>query len=489
MGIAWCNSWYIYSLCYTTLLVGILCGFLYKYYKKANHKPLWACLICFCSEILHLTLVLFYIWIIKDVASSWELVSKIAIPFLLSNSLGFGILQFTIQRVRKFKKSEDREKSISTELNFATKIQDDMLPVIFPNFPGRSEFDLYGKMTPAKQVGGDFYDFFFVDDDHFVFLIGDVSGKGVSAALFMVILKTILKNNTQNNLSPSEVLNKSNKELCYGNEQGMFVTVWLWIYEISTGKLEYANAGHNPPIIKRGDGSFEFLKNISRFILAGNENMKYKGFECYLHNGDKLLLYTDGVTEAMNEEGKQYTEQNLMKFVSNADVNSSPKEIVDAIDLSVEQFRGKAKQSDDITMLALKVLGSYDEIKLPVKIENFDRFTDFMKEKLTAANVPSSVINKLNVVLDELFSNVVNYSKSDECLFGVSVVKNRLSLKLNYKGILFDVTKSEDPDISLNAQERNIGGLGLMIVKKSVDSLTYNAENNDTNVITIYKNF
>lgn len=217
--------------------------------------------------------------------------------------------------------------------------------------------------------------------------------------------------------------------------------------------------------------------------------MKYKGFECYLHNGDKLLLYTDGVTEAMNEEGKQYTEQNLMKFVSNADVNSSPKEIVDAIDLSVEQFRGKAKQSDDITMLALKVLGSYDEIKLPVKIENFDKFADFMKEKLTAANVPSSVINKLNVVLDELFSNVVNYSKSDECLFGVSVVKNRLSLKLNYKGILFDVTKSEDPDISLNAQERNIGGLGLMIVKKSVDSLTYNVENNDTNVITIYKNF
>ncbi len=217
--------------------------------------------------------------------------------------------------------------------------------------------------------------------------------------------------------------------------------------------------------------------------------MKYKGFECYLHNGDKLLLYTDGVTEAMNEEGKQYTEQNLMKFVSNADVNSSPKEIVDAIDLSVEQFRGKAKQSDDITMLALKVLGSYDEIKLPVKIENFDKFADFMKEKLTAANVPSSVINKLNVVLDELFLNVVNYSKSDECLFGVSVVKNRLSLKLNYKGILFDVTKSEDPDISLNAQERNIGGLGLMIVKKSVDSLTYNVENNDTNVITIYKNF
>src|SRR5574344_1428260 len=148
---------------------------------------------------------------------------------------------------------------------------------------------------------------------------------------------------------------------------------------------------------------FEFIKNISRFILAGNENMKYKGFECYLHNGDKLLLYTDGVTEAMNEEGKQYTEQNLMKFVSNADVNSSPKEIVDAIDLSVEQFRGKAKQSDDTTMLALKVLGSYDEIKLQVKIENFDKFADFMKEKVTAANVSSSVINKLNVVLDELF--------------------------------------------------------------------------------------
>ena len=391
--------------------------------------------------------------------------------------------------MRKFKKSENHEKSISTELNVATKIQEDMLPVIFPDFPGRSEFDLYGKMTPAKQVGGDFFDFFFVDNDHFAFLIGDVSGKGVPAALFMVISKTILKNNAQNHLSPSEVLNKSNKELCYGNEQGMFVTVWLGIYEISTGKLEYANAGHNPPIIKRGDGSFEFLKNISGFILAGNENMKYKGFDGYLHNGDKLLLYTDGVTETMNEDSQQYTEQKLMKFVSDADVNSSPKEIIDAIHLSVEEFRGKAEQSDDITMLALKVSGNYEELKLPVKTENFYKFADFMKEKLNAASVPSSVINKLNVVLDELFSNVVNYSKSEECLFGVSVVKHHISLKLSYKGLLFDVTKSDEPDISLNAQKRNIGGLGLMIVKKSVDSLTYNVENKDTNVVTIYKNF
>ncbi len=473
----------------STFLVGVVCGFIYKYYKKARHKPLWACLIGFCSEVFHLTLVFFYVWFMKDVATSWALVSQIAIPFLLSNALGFGILQFTIQRVRKFKKSEDHEKSISTELNVATKIQEDMLPVIFPDFPGRTEFDLYGKMTPAKQVGGDFYDFFFVDDDHFAFLIGDVSGKGVPAALFMVISKTILKNNTQNHLSPSEVLTKSNKELCYGNEQGMFVTVWLGIYEISSGRLQYANAGHNPPIIKRGDGRFEFLKNISGFILAGNENMKYKDFETYLHDGDKLLLYTDGVTEAMNEEGKQYTEQNLMEFVTDANSDCSPKDIVDAIDSSVAEFRGKAEQSDDITMLALKVSGVYDEISLPVTIDNFDEFADFMNKKLTAASVPSSIVNKLNVVLDELFSNVVNYSKSENCLLGVSVVGHRISLKLDYKGVLFDVTKAVEPDISLNAQERNIGGLGLMIVKKSVDSLTYNVENKDTNVITIYKKF
>lgn len=193
---------------------------------------------------------------------------------ILANAFGAFIITFCIDVVHSFQKTEEHERQISSELNIANSIQNDMLPAIFPDFPERKEFSLAAKMTPAKEVGGDFYDFFFVDSDHFAILIGDVSGKGVPAALFMVISKTILKNDAQAGLSPCQVLTKANKDLCEGNKESMFVTVWLGVYEISTGKLTYANGGHNPPLIKQGNGDYH-TKNVM------------------LQNGEVLLIDMD----------------------------------------------------------------------------------------------------------------------------------------------------------------------------------------------------
>src|SRR5574344_964715 len=257
------------------------------------------------------------------VESSGKLIGEIALPFLLSNSIGFALMSLSLQMVYRYRKTEEHEKQISTELGVATKIQVDMLPTIFPNFPGRKEFDLSASMTPAKEVGGDFYDFFFVDKDHFAFLIGDVSGKGVPAALFMVISKTVIKNGAMEGRSAADTLTKANKELLEGNKEGMFVTVWLGILEISTGKLDYACAGHNPPLIETEGEGFQYLKKNSGFILAGMENTKYKGFETTLHKGDKILLYTDGVTEAMNEEKKQYGEDRLKDLLDTGKTKDS----------------------------------------------------------------------------------------------------------------------------------------------------------------------
>lgn len=473
----------------STLLIGIICGFLHKRFIQLKYKPLWAIGIGFIMEIMHLLIAFFYILGIKTAQEGWALIAGIALPLVLSNALGFGIITLTIDYVHKYQKTQAHEKQISTELNVATKIQNDMLPVIFPYFPGRKEFNLFANMTPAKEVGGDFYDFFFVDDDHFAFVIGDVSGKGVPAALFMVISKTIIKNYTQSGLSPKEVFTKANSELCEGNDENMFVTAWLGILEVSTGKLVYANAGHNPPLIQQNNGKFQFMNNVSGFILAGYSGIKYKEFETYLHDGDKLFLYTDGVTEAMNFENQQFGNEKLLSIIEKSSEVSSPKDIIELINKDIEEFTKGVPQSDDITMLALRISGDFKKLTLDASIENYDEFSDFMSSRLRENKVPEPIVNKMNIVLDELYSNVIKYSGSKQCTLGISFYASRISFILEYKGKLFDVTKTESPDVSLSANERAIGGLGLMIVKKIVDDVHYHVENGDTNVITLYKTY
>ena len=255
--------------------------------------------------------------------------------------------------IRSFMAVTAEKERIGAELNVATQIQADMLPRIFPAFPARTEFDIYATMDPAKEVGGDFYDFFLVDDDHLAVVVADVSGKGVPAALFMVIAKTLIKNHAQNRETPAEVFTHTNAQLCEGNDAGLFVTAWMAVLEISTGKLIYVNAGHNPPLLQRAGGSYEWLRSRPGFVLAGMEGMRYRENEMELNPGDRLFLYTDGVTEATDANKELYGDDRLQAALDRQG-NVPVRQLLTGIKESIDAFVGDAEQFDDITMLGLE---------------------------------------------------------------------------------------------------------------------------------------
>ncbi len=249
----------------------------------------------------------------------------------------------------------DRER-IGAELSVATQIQADMLPRIFPPFPEKKEFELFALMDPAKEVGGDFYDFFLVDDDHLCMVMADVSGKGVPAALFMVIAKTLIKNRATMGGSPAEILEYTNDQLCEGNEAELFVTVWIAVLEISTGKGIAANAGHEHPVIRRADGDYELVTYKHSAAVATFPGIPYREHEFELHPGDSLFVYTDGVPEATNTEDELYGTERMLE-VLNSNKDSSVEDTLNALKSSIDEFASGAPQFDDITMLILKYLG------------------------------------------------------------------------------------------------------------------------------------
>ena len=246
------------------------------------------------------------------------------------------------------------KERIEAELNIAAHIQASMLPSVFSDLSERTEFDLYASMNPAREVGGDFYDFFLVDDDHLALVIADVSGKGVPAALFMVITKTLLKNEMQVSRTPKEVFDRVNIQLCENSEDDMFVTAWIGIYEISTGLLTYVNAGHNPPLLKKANGEFESLGMFPGFVLAGMEDVCYEQEEILLESGDVLYLYTDGVVEAMDANHALYGVDRL-KAVLNRNGDLAPETLLKRVKEDVDVFVGGGEQFDDITMVGVRI--------------------------------------------------------------------------------------------------------------------------------------
>ncbi|MBR2738145.1 MAG: SpoIIE family protein phosphatase [Lachnospiraceae bacterium] len=254
-----------------------------------------------------------------------------------------------------------REKErVSTELTMATRIQSSMLPHIYPAFPDRSEFDVYASMDPAKEVGGDFYDFFLIDDDHLCLVMADVSGKGIPAALFMMISKTILKNCAMMWTSPGEILEMTNDALCMDNQVDMFVTVWLGILEISTGKVTAANAGHEFPVIRHPDGGFELMKDKHGLVLGAMRGMRYTEYDFTLEKGAKLFLYTDGVPEATDAEGKRFGTDRMLAAL-NAHTDDDPMQTLKNVRAAVDGFVMEAEQFDDLTMLCLEYKGKEEQ--------------------------------------------------------------------------------------------------------------------------------
>lgn len=254
----------------------------------------------------------------------------------------------------QIKDSEERQR-ISTELDVATRIQADMLPCIFPAFPERPEFDIYASMNPAKEVGGDFYDFFMVDETHLAVVIADVSGKGIPAALFMVIGKTLIKDHTKPGVDLGDVFSEVNALLCEANSEGLFITAFEGVLNLATGEFCFVNAGHEMPFIARSGSAYEPYRLRAGFVLAGMEDMKYQSGQIWLSPGDKIFQYTDGVTEATNAAHELYGMQRLTDvLVQNTAL--PPAELLPVVKADIDAFVGEAPQFDDITMLCMEYL-------------------------------------------------------------------------------------------------------------------------------------
>lgn len=252
------------------------------------------------------------------------------------------------------------KERIGAELNVATHIQSSMLPCIFPAFPDRDELDIYATMTPAKEVGGDFYDFFMVDERHIAIVMADVSGKGVPAALFMVIGKTLIKDHTQPGRDLGEVFTEVNNILCESNDNGMFITAFEGVLDLVTGEFRYVNAGHEKPFIYRKNGEYEAYETNAGFVLAGLEDIEYQEQKVNLSIGDKIFQYTDGVTEAVNKDKKLYGMDRLQHALNEKCLECSPEETLRLVKEDIDAFVGDNDQFDDITMLCLEYTGKME---------------------------------------------------------------------------------------------------------------------------------
>lgn len=282
-----------------------------------------------------------------------EKVSKITEIIDLGSSVQ--IMEDDVSRYMKnlTEVTAERER-ISTELSLATNIQMDMLPNSFPAFPQIQEFDIFASMDPAKEVGGDFYDFFLIDEDHVALVVADVAGKGVPAALFMMMTKIMINTYAMMEISPKEILERVNNSICKNNKNDMFVTVWLGILTYSTGHIIASNAGHECPAIKRAGGKYEIMQDPHNLVIGAMEGMPYGEYEFDLEKGDSLFVYSDGVPDAINSLEEQFQRERMLE-VLNQNVDAAPETLIENMKAAIDKFVGEADQFDDITMLAIRM--------------------------------------------------------------------------------------------------------------------------------------
>ena len=336
-----------------TCLIGLVSG---MYFDKHHNEEIgvWKALsIGAVMEMLHMGMVLL---LVKPYDVAEDIVREIAVPFILVNSIGFALIVVITKYMDKQKQLLQEKSRIDSELDTAKVIQLSLLPPINEEYPfvmGRHTFDIDSYIKPARKVGGDFYDFFFIDDDHFAFLIADVSGKGIAAAMFMANAKMTLENGIRDIDDLAEAVAKCNNSLCKNNDAQMFVTAWIGVLDLKTKKVNYVSAGHNPPVLIH-DNTAEYIRIKNSFILGGMEDMMYKVNELQLESGDILYLYTDGVSEATNKDEVLYGEERLQE-VLNTLKDPSAHEVISAVDNGIKDFVQGYEQADDITMLAVKI--------------------------------------------------------------------------------------------------------------------------------------
>lgn len=384
------------------------------------------------------------------------------------------------------------KERIRSEIQVASRLQADMLPKAEEMFKEREDFSLAARMTPAKGVGGDFYDFFLLDKDKLALVIADVSGKGVPAALFMVVSRTVIKSRLQSmgkeqakQPSAEGTLAKAardiNNILCADNRNEMFVTVWMGVLTLSTGKLEFVNAGHCLPLICFQNGAYEYETFSGGLVFAGMENVPYRQSEIRLHQGDTLLLYTDGVIEASNAGKELYGKARLQKAAEacrQKGAGNTPEELLQAIWQDVAGFQKGEEQFDDITMLAVTWYGK-GVLKRTGKpdMEHIGELKAFIESSMKAQKISLKTSLKIQMAADEIFSNICYYSGATEVTLSIrteeTAKEKNVVLCFEDDGIYFNPLKRAEPDIDELLEKRKAGGLGIYLVRKQMDRVFY----------------
>ena len=392
--------------------------------------------------------------------------------------VGFVISSFVRQQMRD---------QTARDLKMAKDIQLSALPSVFPPFPDEQSFSIWASMDTAKEVGGDFYDFYFTGQDRVLFLVADVSGKGVPAALFMMRAKTLIKSAAQTGKPIAQVFEDANNALCEGNSSNTFVTAWAGEMNIKTGRVTYVNAGHNPPVVKRGGGC-EFLTGKPSLVLGVMEGTHYNVGELQLSPGDALYLYTDGITEQPNASGAEYGGAQLLKFLSGCGQREGA--VLGAVLGDVRRHAAGAEQADDCTQLMIRYRGTpgVSTREYAPTLEGVSAAADDLAAALES--VPKADKARLMVAADEIFANIMRYSGATRWSLTVEHTHcpEGVRLIISDDGKAFDPLALRDPDTTLCAEEREVGGLGIFIVKKTMSPVTYKRVNG-LNILTMGKDY
>ena len=384
--------------------------------------------------------------------------------------------------------TKDRER-IESELSLAKAIQESSLPNIFPPFPDNKEFDIFAGMEAAKEVGGDFYDFYFIDDTHLMFLIADVSGKGVPAALFMMTTKTLINYIALSGCAPDEMMAKINQKIYDNNKHGFFVTMLAGILDTKTGELNFVNCGHNPPLIKKSDGTTEYLKLNPNIVLGVFNEAKFEINTTKLSKDDTMILYTDGVTEAMNSADELFGEERLLNAVKTTTTNDIQK-LRAGIKEKIKEFTENMPQSDDMTMLLLKFNGqetNKESYRNNASISTYPEYLNWLQNICKKLNITPDLQYKLDLISEEMYANISNYAYPNKDGFiniTIEKTKNGVTIEFTDEGQPFDPLAKPDPNTTDFPDDRKPGGFGIFIVKNYSKSINYEYKDNK-NILTV----
>ena len=403
------------------------------------------------------------------------------------------ILNGTIKNQMKLRDVSENKSRIENELKIASAIQMAMLPKTFPPFPERHDLDIYASIYPAKEVGGDLYDFF-IKEEKLFFCIGDVSGKGVPASLVMAVTRSLFRTIACHEKSPLRIVTAMNESMSDGNESNMFVTLFVGVLDLGSGLLKYCNAGHNAPLLIK-DGKAQELGVKPNLPLGIMASMDFEEQEARLAKGDRLFLYTDGITEAENASHELFGENRLLGTLSKASDLSATQQI-NKVGYTIGDFVAGAPQSDDQTMLDIIYFGNPESegterhLVLHNDIQQIPQLAEFVETIADEAGIDQSLAMSLNLALEEAVSNVILYAypEGSDGLVDIEAIirKDRLDFCITDSGKPFDPTKKEDADITLGVEERQIGGLGIYLVRNIMDSLSYERKD-DKNILSMTK--